>query len=570
MDETPSLSYACPHPPPPNDVVNAHPRPYYYLENFTVALDWLRARYHDLLSEEEQRFISDFTRLPLASAALTVRMEMRQGDLFRTSKLDYAEIGCPRAAAAPLIELGWVDPDPPLDFPSLWRLLRKSEICTALGLGRASSIRKTELIALAGDLTAHTRTLREWWPAAPDGVFQVRVTPLCERLRLMFFGNFHQAWSEFVLADLGIFRYESVSLEESARAFRTRRQVDQFHAIYRCRELLQQERPLEEVLAALPPPLGRDSSDLWIDAKRAKLLFVIGQLYEKAHEWHRALAVYGECDHPEARIRAIRVLEKLERLQEAAELLGRVRQQPASELEAQLAARILRRLSRKCGEQEPIQNREPHHWDTLELQLPYPDPPQAVEIAVSEYLSAPHAPVLYVENTLLNALFGLLCWDAIFAPLPGAFFHAFHSAPADLLEGDFFARRATQFSACFARLEDGTYRDTILDTFELKMGLQTPFVAWTWLTREALELALDCIPAAHLQRIFRRLLADLRTNRSGLPDLIQLWPQQRRYRLIEVKGPGDRLQDNQTRWLSYCVAQEIPVCVCKVAWRAAQ
>jgi hypothetical protein len=550
--------------------VNAHPRPYYYLENFTVALDWLRARYHDLLSEEERRFISDFTRLPLPSAALTVRMEMRQGDLFRTSKLYYAEIGCPQTAAAPLIELGWVDPEPALSFPSLWRLLRKSEVCAVLGLGRPSSIRKTELLALAGDLTTQARTLREWWPAAPDEVFQVRITGLCERLRLMFFGNFHQAWSEFVLTDLGIFRYESVSLEDSARAFRTRRQIEQFHAIYRCRESLKEERSLPEVLEAIPPPLGPDPSNYWIDAKRAKLLFSIGQLYEKAHEWPQALAVYGDCTHPEARIRTIRVLEKLDRLQEAAALLDHMQTQPANELETQLGARMLRRLRHKLGAREPPQHREPRHWDTLELELPYPDPPRAVEIAVSEHLSTPHAPVLYVENTLLNALFGLLCWDAIFAPLPGAFFHTFHSAPADLLETDFFARRAPQFSTCFAQLEDGTYRDTILDTFERKAGLQTPFVAWSWLTRAELELALDCIPAVHLQRIFRRLLADLRTNRSGLPDLIQLWPQQRRYRLIEVKGPGDRLQDNQTRWLSYCVAQEIPVCVCKVAWRTVQ
>jgi hypothetical protein len=163
-----------------------------------------------------------------------------------------------------------------------------------------------------------------------------------------------------------------------------------------------------------------------------------------------------------------------------------------------------------------------------------------------------------------------LCWDAIFAPLPGAFFHAFHAAPADLLESEFFERRAEHFSACLARLDDGTYREAILDTFVRKEGLQTPFVAWKWLTREQIELALDCIPAIHLQRIFQRLRTDLRANRSGLPDLIQLWPDERRYRLIEVKGPGDRLQDNQIRWLSFCVGQDIPVCVCKVAWRSLQ
>jgi hypothetical protein len=552
--------------------VNAHPRPYYYLENFTVALDWLRGRYPDLLSPEEQRFICDFACLPVGSAALTVRMVMRQGDLFRTSKLSYTEIGCPKQAAVPLIDLGWLDPEPPISFPSLWRLLRKSEMCALLGVSRARAVLKAELLELASeDLIQRTQPLRDWWPGAPDEIFQVRIAALCERLRMMFFGNFHQTWSEFVLADLGIFRYETVTLEDSARAFQTRRQIDQFYAIHRCRELLDAQTPLEEVLAAVPPALGSDPGDAWIDAKRAKLLFAIGQSYEKARQLTRALAVYSDCTHPEARIRAIRVLEKLDRLDEAWGLLRKVRQQPAGELEAQRSTRILRRLSRRMldAEQEPKAPSQ-HQWDTLSLELPYPDPPRPVELAVSEHLSTPQAPVLYVENTLLNALFGLLCWDAIFAPLPGAFFHAFHSAPADLLEADFFERRREQFSACLARLENDTYRQAILDTFARKEGLQTPFVAWKWLTREQLELALECIPATHLQRIFRRLRADLRANRSGLPDLIQLWPAQGRYRLIEVKGPGDRLQDNQIRWLTFCVAQDIPVCVCKVAWRSLQ
>src|SRR6202042_2434019 len=82
-----------------------------------------------------------------------------------------------------------------------------------------------------------------------------------------------------------------------------------------------------------------------------------------------------------------------------------------------------------------------------------PNPPQRVELAVSAHLSTPDAPVLYVENTLINSLFGLLCWNAIFAPLPGAFFHEFHAAPADLLEPDFRQRRSAMFAACFAQLE---------------------------------------------------------------------------------------------------------------------
>jgi hypothetical protein len=588
MDGQRPVSYACAPPPSLNEVVNAHPRPYYYLENFAVALDWLRSRYHDLLVREEQQFIEDFMQLPTESAALVVRMTMRQGDLFRTSKLHYNEIGCPRRAAAPLFDLSWLDPDPPLSFSALFRLLRKVEICDVLGLERAArALRKSDLIPLAADVAREIRTLRGWWPEAPDEVFHVRIAPLCDRLRLMFFGNFHQTWSEFVLADLGIFRYEYVSLDESARAFQTREQIEQFYAIHRCRELLYDQAPLEDVLASVPAacPAGGAA---WIEAKRSKLLFVIAQLYEKDRDLARALEVYRQSDHPQARIRTIRLLEKLERLDEAVELLTRVQQHPTTELETQLGARISPRLSRKWAalirdERSKDRAQSPpgwparqgrgraarSAWDTLELELPQPDPPQRVELVVSEHLGTLEAPVLYVENTLLNALFGLLCWEAIFAPLPGAFFHPFHAAPADLLEAGFPERRAAQFSQCFAQLESGAYRDKILATFERKAGLQTPFVAWDWLTREGLELALDCIPAAHLIDFFQRLLADLRANRSGLPDLIQLWRGERRYRLIEVKGPGDRLQDNQIRWLSFCVAREIPVCVCKVTWRAA-
>jgi hypothetical protein len=46
--------------------------------------------------------------------------------------------------------------------------------------------------------------------------------------------------------------------------------------------------------------------------------------------------------------------------------------------------------------------------------------------------------------------------------------------------------------------------------------------------------------------------------------LIQFWPEERRYRLLEVKGPGDRLQDNQRRWLKFFDRHAIPAAVCRV------
>jgi len=96
--------------------------------------------------------------------------------------------------------------------------------------------------------------------------------------------------------------------------------------------------------------------------------------------------------------------------------------------------------------------------------------------------------------------------------------------------------------------------------------LQSPFVFWGTLTPELVIQALDCLPAGHLKLWFERLLRDIRSNRSGLPDLVRFWPAERRYELIEVKGPGDRLQDNQIRWLEYCAQYGMPVRVLDVRW----
>jgi hypothetical protein len=37
--------------------------------------------------------------------------------------------------------------------------------------------------------------------------------------------------------------------------------------------------------------------------------------------------------------------------------------------------------------------------------------------------------------------------------------------------------------------------------------------------------------------------------------------------MIEVKGPGDRIQDNQQRWLDYFSANDIPAEVWYVNWQ---
>ena len=138
----------------------------------------------------------------------------------------------------------------------------------------------------------------------------------------------------------------------------------------------------------------------------------------------------------------------------------------------------------------------------------------------------------------------------------------------DLFTPQFVRRRQRIFDRCLGWLESGAYGAVIRENLRIKYALQSPFVSWGTVSEELVELALRCIPATHLRCYFERLLADLAENRSGLPDLVQFWVQERRYRMIEVKAPGDRLQDNQRRWIEYCVQHELPVAVCRVRWAA--
>ncbi|NDL70861.1 VRR-NUC domain-containing protein [Vreelandella alkaliphila] len=548
--------------------------PFYYLTNFRYVLAWVEARHYDLLSASERDAISHFETLPQASQALLVRMVMRKGELFRLDKLTYAENGDSEQALEPLVALGWVDNAPQLNSRELFRLLRLSELRQALvgeitnaGLAR-NSTKGALQTALEASLQA-SAPLQQWWPTATTQIVRLTVMALCDRLRLMFFGNLRQDWAEFVLTELGLQRFEQVPLTVESRAFQSRSDVTTYLTLHRLRERLDDGEPPQALSTQVPPA----SSNRWLASRRARLLLAIGRAAERGGDAELALTLYADANNSDARIRRLRVLERLGRYSDAYELTISALDAQPNEAEIQALMRLLPRLARKLSQQverSAGSDQQVAQAPTYVLHLPGPQP---VERAVADYMATPNAPVYYVENGLLTGLFGLLLWPAIFKPLPGAFFHPFHSGPADLYREDFVSQRQADIDACLAQLDDGRYQDTILRTWHAKQGIASPFVHWGIVSEELLTLALRCLPPAHLRACFMRLLDDLKHNRAGLPDLIQLMPDvppsEPRYKMIEVKGPGDRLQDNQRRWIDFFCRHGMPVEVCHVRWQPA-
>ena len=547
------------------------PHRFYYLHNFEHALRWLAQRYGDVLDASEQQFLQKFAQLQQDSRALLVRMLMRRGPWFRHSKLQYEEIADTTAAALPLQALGWLDPHAPMSVEELFDLYTRSELQQLLAPWLPSgSSRKQDWLqhVLAQELPAQPPSL--WCPKSQEPVWCVSevIRQLCQRLRLMFFGNLRQHWSEFVLADLGVFRYETVDFPASARAFSQRADVDTYLAMQPCRDALDSDTL--DAPALLEQLDQCRSTNPWLERRRARLLMQLGQCCEKQRDYAAAQAIYAQCHWPGARQRHVRVLELQGAHAQALQLAQTALQAPESEEEAQKLQRMLPRLLRHAGTRMARRTAEAAQVESLlrlDLCLPPSPASHSVEYVLQAHWHTPQAPVFYVENTLITALFGLLCWPAIFAPLQGAFFHPFQSAPADFTVPDFAQRRADLFAHCLSELDDGRYRDTIRQRFADKHGVQNPLVNWPALHAELLELALACIPAVHLRALFERLRADPRHHRTGLPDLIRFWPAEQRYEMVEVKAPGDKLQDNQIRWLQYFVQHGIPARVCHVQWQ---
>src|SRR5690606_36199680 len=107
-----------------------------------------------------------------------------------------------------------------------------------------------------------------------------------------------QDWSEFVLTDLGLLRYETVSFGDSCRAMSRRQDIDDYLHVHSCVQRLQEGQAAEEVMACVP---AQPYENPWMERRRAKLLFRIGEHCERSQAWESALQAYKASSDAQAR-----------------------------------------------------------------------------------------------------------------------------------------------------------------------------------------------------------------------------------------------------------------------------
>ena len=208
----------------------------YYLDNFLYLLNFVASHYEHLLSANEQHFNERLRRLPDDGIRLYVRLTNRIGPYFRCDKINYQEIKDLSAAIEHLKSDQLLEVvEPPVE--EAIELCSRRELLTLLGFEKVpSGLKKSELKARINERAIN--------PLTELGVTVVQLLGLKELriFRLLFFGNFHQDMTEFVMHEL-VAPFESYEISRQSITFTTRENLE---LVLRLRDLAERA---EEVLA---------------------------------------------------------------------------------------------------------------------------------------------------------------------------------------------------------------------------------------------------------------------------------------------------------------------------------
>jgi hypothetical protein len=543
--------------------------PRYYLHNFERLCAVVLSQYRDVLMDTELDFLERFATLDSAQQCLYLRLVSRVGPWFRLSALSYEEIGAIAPVARGLVAAGfacWADE---LAVEDLQQLFTRQELVDLFAPRLAGNLQTCRKAELAEQIAALELLPAELWQLAGETMQDEFLTPLggevLALLELLFFGNRRQGLTDFLLSDLGVANYYPYRIDSEQRFFASRAAVEEYlvcwqlaDAHYQWRE----SRDLEslQLLAQelLSVPFEHPSS-----ARRwQRLCNRIGRDLERVGELALALALYRRSEQHPARERSARVLEALEDWPAAIALCECIKADAWCEDEREAAARMLPRLHRKAGLAASPRRRD----EFAQLQLVVSPVTGSVERDTAAALARDWQQVHYVENKLMCSLFGLAFWEEIFAAIPGAFHNPYQSVPMDMYEQGFSQRRHNRVALRLQQLADADLSAELVCAYNRYRGYQCRWLHWRTLDEDLVLAAGRIIPANHLLQIWQRILFDPGENRRGFPDLIALGEQPGEYQMIEVKGPGDALQESQKRWLRFFAANDIPACVAQVSW----
>ncbi|XP_057306805.1 fanconi-associated nuclease 1-like isoform X2 [Hydractinia symbiolongicarpus] len=163
----------------------------------------------------------------------------------------------------------------------------------------------------------------------------------------------------------------------------------------------------------------------------------------------------------------------------------------------------------------------------------------------------PHG--IHGESATVLTLFCLLFWDIIFMDVADVFHSDMQSSPLDIYRDEFYTNRKKEVDDRLSFVYSATEKElqnAVTSSWQEHYGISCTGANWELFSSstEAAGLAV-CLGATVLGGICELFCKDLRRRRGGFPDLIVWNVETKQCRIIEVKGPGDKLSTKQIVWL---------------------
>ncbi|NWV38690.1 FAN1 nuclease, partial [Grantiella picta] len=191
------------------------------------------------------------------------------------------------------------------------------------------------------------------------------------------------------------------------------------------------------------------------------------------------------------------------------------------------------------------------------------------ELALTHYRRNGFDQGIHGEGSTFITLYGILMWDIIFMDdIPDVFRNSYQTSPLDLYTDSFYENRRAVIEARLQQLHTAsseTLAKLVADVWTTQEGKAAALVNWgRFISLQQVQSLVSCLGGTFLSGVFRRLSRDLRHCRGGLPDLLVWSSHSQHFKLVEVKGPNDRLSPKQMLWLSELHKLGAAVEVCHV------
>ncbi|XP_077424278.1 fanconi-associated nuclease 1 isoform X2 [Vanacampus margaritifer] len=176
---------------------------------------------------------------------------------------------------------------------------------------------------------------------------------------------------------------------------------------------------------------------------------------------------------------------------------------------------------------------------------------------------------IHGEGSTFSTLFALLLWDIIFMNgIPDVFRNLYQACPLDFYTDCFYENRREAVDCRVQLISEAsveTLQDMLEDVWTSQEGKVCSCANWErFSSLSQAQSLVSCMGGAFLAGVIARMAKDFRHCRGGLPDLVVWNSSDKTYKLVEVKGPNDRLSQKQQIWLDELQKLGANVEVCHV------